>query len=92
MLVDANRDHAEGEAMDIAHAVPFYRPVEIIVGEIQDVAGAAITVICAGVAQREGKTRPALLKRNVDVLRDMVPVIVRANPEGLLLMTTTNVA
>jgi L-lactate dehydrogenase len=91
VLIDASRDRAEGEAMDIAHAVPFYAPVSVAAGGPGDASGAALTVIAAGAAQREGETRPELVRRNADVLRAIVPEVVSANPEGLLLMATNPV-
>jgi len=47
VVIDANRSRAEGEAMDIAHAVPFYAPVSVRPGSLADAAGAAVTVIAA---------------------------------------------
>jgi L-lactate dehydrogenase len=91
VLIDASRDRAEGEAMDIAHAVPFYAPVSVVAGSPGDAAGAALTVIAAGAAQREGETRPELVRRNADALGAIVPEVVSANPEGLLLMATNPV-
>jgi len=91
VVIDANRERAEGEAMDIAHAVPFYAPVSVKPGGLADAAGAAVTVIAAGAAQREGESRPELLARNVEVLRGIVAEVVRANPEGLLLVATNPV-
>ena len=91
VVIDANRERAEGEAMDIAHAVPFYAPVSVKPGGLADAAGAAVTVIAAGAAQRPGESRPALLARNVEMLRAIVPELVRANPEGLLLVATNPV-
>jgi L-lactate dehydrogenase len=91
VVIDANRGRAEGEAMDIAQAVPFYAPVSVSPGGLADAAGAAVTVIAAGAAQREGESRPALLRRNVEVLRGIVAEVVRANPEGLLLIATNPV-
>ena len=91
VLIDADRARAEGEAMDIAQAVPFYAPVSMIAGTPADAAGARLTVIAAGAAQRPGETRPQLVRRNVEVLRDVVPQLVRANPQGLLLIATNPV-
>jgi L-lactate dehydrogenase len=91
VLIDADRGRAEGEAMDIAHAVTFHAPVSIAAGELADAAGAAVTVIAAGSAQREGESRPALLQRNVAVLRGIVAEVTRANPEGLMLIATNPV-
>ena len=33
VLLDANRGKAEGEAMDIAHGLPFSRPMRIYAGD-----------------------------------------------------------
>ena len=91
VLVDADRDRAEGEAMDIAHTGAFHPPVTMLAGSLTDVAGAAVTVIAAGAAQRKGEDRPALLERNVEMMRAIVPQIMRANPEGMLLIATNPV-
>ena len=48
VLIDANHDKAEGEADDIAHGIPFGRPMKIYAGNYDDVADAAIIVITAG--------------------------------------------
>lgn len=91
VLIDSARDRAEGEAMDIAHAATFHSPVTVTSGGIADVAGAAMTVIAAGAAQRQGETRPALLQRNLAILRSVIPDVVRANPEGLICIATNPV-
>lgn len=91
MLIDADKSRAEGEAMDIRHAVAFHAPVTVAAGELADAAGATLTVIAAGAAQREGESRPALMQRNADVLHNILPDVVRANPEGMLLVATNPV-
>jgi L-lactate dehydrogenase len=91
VLIDADLGRAEGEAMDIAHAVTFHAPVAVTAGGLADAAGAAMTVIAAGSAQRQGESRPALLQRNIEVLRGIIGEVVRANPDGLLLIATNPV-
>jgi L-lactate dehydrogenase len=91
VVIDADRGRAEGEAMDIAQSVPFQRPVRVRAGELADAAGALVTVITAGAAQRPGEPRPALVQRNVEVLRGVVEAVVQANPQGLLLVATNPV-
>ncbi len=48
---------AEGEADDIAHGIPFGRPMKIYAGNYDDVADAAIIVITAGANQKPDETR-----------------------------------
>ena len=91
VLIDLNRERTEGEVMDLGHAVPFMRPAEIWAGDYRDCAGAAVTVIAAGVGQKPGESRLDLLKRNVDVFRKIVPEVVRRNPGGILLIATNPV-
>lgn len=91
VLIDSDKGRAEGEAMDIAHAAAFHAPVRVSDGDLADTAGAAMTIIAAGAAQRHGESRPALLQRNVAMLRSVVPDVVRANPEGLLCIATNPV-
>ena len=91
VVIDTDRGRAEGEAMDIAHAVPFFAPVTVRPGALEDAAGALITVIAAGSAQREGETRPALARRNLQVLRAIVPELAVLNPEGLIVVATNPV-
>lgn len=91
VLVDANVERAEGEAMDIAHAISFHAPVSITAGTMELIAGAAVTVIAAGAAQRPGESRPALMARNVEMCKRIIPEIMRVNPDGLLLVATNPV-
>jgi L-lactate dehydrogenase len=91
VLIDANRARAEGEAMDLNHAVPFAPPARIWAGDYDDCAGAAVTVIAAGSNQRPGETRLDLVKRNAAIFADIVPRIAHQNPDGLMLVATNPV-
>lgn len=91
VLIDVNRERAEGEAMDLNHSVPFAPPARVWAGDYADCAGAAATVITAGVAQRPGETRLDLTRRNVAILRQIVPAVASANPDGIIVMATNPV-
>jgi L-lactate dehydrogenase len=91
VLIDANKKKAEGEAMDLNHAVPLTHPTRIWSGDYPDCAGAAIIVITAGSAQRPGETRLDLLQRNARIFQDIVSNVVRYNTDGILLVTTNPV-
>jgi L-lactate dehydrogenase len=91
VLIDANRAKAEGEAMDLNHAVPFTHSTRIWAGDYSECAGAVVTVICAGAAQKPGETRLDLVRKNAQVLSSIVPQVVKYNPDGILLMATNPV-
>ena len=48
VMIDVNREKAEGEAMDIAHGLPFARPIRLYAGTYDDIVDAAIIIITAG--------------------------------------------
>ncbi|HPH95196.1 MAG TPA: L-lactate dehydrogenase [Anaerolineaceae bacterium] len=92
VLIDANQAKAEGEVMDLNHAVPFAsRPSRIWAGTYADCAGAVMTVVTAGAAQKPGETRLDLLSRNINIFRQIIPNIVQHNPDGLILIATNPV-
>src|SRR5919199_1308180 len=89
VLIDVDRERAAGEAMDLGHAVPFSHPTRIWAGNYADCAGAVVTVITAGANQKPGETRLDLVRKNARVLAEVVPRVVEANPDGLI-VTATN--
>jgi L-lactate dehydrogenase len=91
VIIDANQRKAEGEVMDLNHAVPMAQPVRVWVGDYQDCAGAAVTVVTAGAAQKPGETRLDLAARNVDIFKQIIPKVVENNPSGILLIATNPV-
>jgi L-lactate dehydrogenase len=91
VLIDLNRERAEGEAMDLNHAVPLSHSIRIWVGDYSDCAGADIVMIAAGVSQRRGESRLELLQRNASIFREIVPQITAHNQDGILLVATNPV-
>ncbi len=91
VLIDKNRAKAEGEAMDLNHAVPFSHPTRVWPGDFSDCAGSAVTVLTAGAFQAAGETRLDLAGRNTAIWREIVPAIAGHNPDGILLIATNPV-
>jgi L-lactate dehydrogenase len=91
VLVDVNRARAEAEADDIRHAVPFAHSIDVRAGDYADLSGCRAVVITAGVNQRPGESRLHLLERNAAVFRQVVPAILAATPDALLIVATNPV-
>jgi len=91
VLIDSNHAKAEGEAMDLNHTVPFTHPTHVWAGDYSDCAGAIVTVVAAGAGQKTGETRLDLIKKNAGIWRNIVPSIVKNNPNGILLIATNPV-
>jgi L-lactate dehydrogenase len=91
VLVDLDSDRAEGEAMDIAHAVPFAAATRVWAGDYGDCAGAAVTVIAAGPRQRPGESRLDLARRNASIVGDIARRVAREDPAGIIIVATNPV-
>lgn len=90
VLIDINKDKAEGDALDMAHGVSFQKPVNIYSGDWQDCKGADIVIITAGVNQKVGETRIDLLKRNADIFKSIVGNVMKYASDDVILLTVTN--
>jgi L-lactate dehydrogenase len=91
VLVDKNSARAAAEADDIRHAVPFAHPLEVRDGSYADLAGCKVVIICAGVGQRPGESRLQLLQRNAQVFGEVIPAVLKAAPEAVLVVATNPV-
>ena len=91
VLIDVNRDKAEGEAMDLSHGLPFTRPMKIHAGDYPDLKDCALIVITAGANQKPDETRLDLVHKNVAIFKAIIPEIVRYNREAILLVVSNPV-
>ncbi len=96
VLVNRTHERARGAVADLQYGTVLGPPVSLEAGHYDDLRGAGIVLITAGVNEQDGgatdRADPAgrlrLLGTNADVYRDVVPRIVAAAPEALLLVVT----
>jgi len=96
VVLDRTRARAKAVATDLRYGAPLCAEVTLRDGDYADLAGAAIVLIAAGVNEKTGgatdRNDPAgrlrLLDTNVAIYRDMVPRIVAAAPDAVLLVVT----
>jgi L-lactate dehydrogenase len=91
VLLDANREKAEGEAMDLSDGLPYGATMEITAGDYGDIADCALVVVTAGVNQRPGETRLELIERNTIILKSIMKEITSRPFEGILLIVSNPV-
>lgn len=91
VLIDADRNKAEGEALDISHGLPFAKPMQIYAGDYKDISDASIIIVTAGAGQKPGETRLDLVKKNVGIFKSIIPEIAKYNQEGILLIVANPV-
>lgn len=91
-LIDINKDKARGEAMDLNHGLAFSGAnMKIYEADYDTCRDADIVVICAGVSQKPGEDRPALLQRNTAVFKSIVDPVVASGFTGIFLVATNPV-
>ena len=96
VIVDRTRARAKAVATDLRYGAPLGPEVALRDGDYADLAGASVVLVTAGVNEKGGgatdrndpEGRLKLLDTNAGVYRDMVPRIVEAAPEAVLLVVT----
>lgn len=92
VLVDLNASAALAHAEDILHATPFGAPVRVTGGsDYAALDGARIVILACGVGQKPGETRLQLLSRNAHVFGEVIPHVLRAAPDAVLLVASNPV-
>ena len=96
VVMDKNLARANGVVADLQYGATLSPAVELRAGDYPDLADAALVIITAGVNEKTGGAtdrndplgRLKLLDINADVYRDIVPKVVAAAPQALLLVVT----
>lgn len=89
VLIDINKNKAEGEALDLMHASSCSeRRINIKAGDYSDCNGADIICIAAGRNQEVGETRHDLIDKNISVFRSIISEINKTNFSGIYLIAT----
>ena len=91
VLVDVDKEKAEGEAMDISHGIPFSRHMKVYAGDYDDIADASIIVVTAGAGQKPGESRLDLVHKNISIFKSIIPEIAKRNFQGILLIVANPV-
>lgn len=96
VVIDSRRERALGVVTDLQYGAPLACPVTLKAGDYDDLAGAAVVVVTAGINEKAGgatdRSDPAgrlkLLDRNAEIYRDIIPKIVRSAAEAVILVVT----
>lgn len=91
VLVDAIKEKAEGEVMDLLHGLSFTKPMTLEAGTLEDCAGSHLVIITAGAKRKPGETRLDLMQRNAEIFKDMIPKLVKVCPDAVFLIVSNPV-
>jgi len=96
VLVDRTRKRAKAVATDLRYGSPLCPKTTIVDGDYDDLADASLVMITAGINEKTGgatdrndpKGRLRLLDKNAEIYREIVPQLVRAAPDAVILVVT----
>lgn len=91
VLIDINKEKAQGEVMDIVQGTSFRDPISVISGDYSDAADSDIVIITSGIGRKPGQSRIDLAQTNVNILKDITPRIVSAAPNALYVLVSNPV-
>ena len=92
VLIDIDKEKAEGEAMDLSHGIPCStNEIEIYAGDYSDCKDAGIVVITAGIAQKQNQTRLELAKTNSKIVKQITQSVVSSGFNGIFLIASNPV-
>ncbi len=96
VLVDKTRARARAVALDMRYGAPVSPAVDVRDGSYEDLKGADLVMITAGVNEKAGgatdrsdaEGRLRLLDANVSIYQEIVPQVVAAAPDAVLMVVT----
>ena len=91
VLIDRNKEKAEGEACDIRHGLPIMGTVDLYAGDYSDCEDCDLIIITAGRNRKDGETRLDLIHDNVAILRDVIESIRQYYTRGVILIISNPV-
>ena len=92
MLYDSDLARAEGEAWDIADAIPLLSAMEIRpAGSYADLADSHVVVITVGATVTPGRSRLDILGANAGVIADIVAQLDQACPDAVVVLVSNPV-
>ena len=91
VLIDINKEKAKGEAMDIYQGTSFTRSVSVYDGEYEDARDSDIVVVTVGAARKPGQSRIDLAQGNVNIVKSVMPQVVRYAPNAVYVVVSNPV-
>ncbi|XVJ51718.1 MAG: malate dehydrogenase [Vampirovibrio sp.] len=90
VLVDVAEGIPQGKALDLCQSGPVYGYDTQVIGTngYEEVTGANLVVITAGIARKPGMSRDDLLETNAKIMRSVCQEIKRVAPEAILIVVS----
>ena len=92
VLFDRNSARAEGEAWDIADAIPLLSEMEIVPSaDYADLSASEAVVVTVGATRRPGESRLDLLGSNAAITAEVIRELDRVSPDAVVILVSNPV-
>ncbi len=91
VLVDINKEKAQGEAMDIRQGISFCHAIDIYAGDYEDAKDSDIVIVTLGLARKPGQTRLDLAQANVNIINSVMPGVAKVAPDAVYIVVSNPV-
>jgi L-lactate dehydrogenase len=88
VLVDKDLEKADAQAIDVAAASFVNHSVKVTSGDFKKLKGAQVVVLAPGMRQQWGRNLKELLENNLEVFREIVPLVLKVAPNAVLIVAT----
>lgn len=92
VLFDRDTDKMKGEQLEFQHSLTFLGTTKITAAEsYKNLKDSDVIVFTAGRAQLPGESRLNLVKSNLEVIKNILPDVVKHSPNSVIIMVTNPV-
>lgn len=92
VLFDRDTERMRGEQLEFQHSLTFLGTAKITAAEsLSDLKNSDVIVFTAGRAQLPGESRLNLVKSNLDVIKTILPEVIKYSPDSVIIMVTNPV-
>lgn len=90
VIVDVDKPRAEGEALDLRHALALTQNCKISAGDYDATEGSDMVIITAGIPRKPGDSRLDLLKRNTELMGGILDGVLKYNGKDTFIFMVSN--
>lgn len=90
-IVDIDKPRAEGEALDLRHALALTQNCKVYSGDYDVTQDSDMVIITAGIPRKPGDTRLDLLKKNTELMAGILENVLKYNKDAFIFMVSNPV-
>ncbi len=92
LLISRSEDKIKGEELDLEHGSLFMNSAQVhSSANYEDLKNTDVVVIAAGCAQKPGDTRLDLTTKNKEIIREIIPKVVKYAPGAIIIIISNPV-